>query len=59
VVLQPLEYVISLLNYLDASQSSGVVPIYIASLGVDALISTGYKWLCGLFGAAFLYLDPE
>jgi selenocysteine lyase/cysteine desulfurase len=43
----------------DASQSSGVVPIDAASLGVDALVSTGYKWLCGPFGAAILYLSPK
>jgi len=43
----------------DASQSSGVVPIDAASLGVDALVSTGYKWLCGPFGAAILYISPK
>ncbi len=43
----------------DASQSSGAVPINVASMGIDALVSAGYKWLCGPFGAAVLYLSPK
>lgn len=42
----------------DASQSMGQVPIDVARDGVDALVSTGYKWLCGPFGAAVLYIAP-
>ena len=43
----------------DASQSSGAVPIDVVAWEVDALVSTGYKWLCGPFGAAILYLSPK
>jgi selenocysteine lyase/cysteine desulfurase len=43
----------------DASQSSGAVPIDVAAWEIDALVSTGYKWLCGPFGAAVLYLNPK
>jgi selenocysteine lyase/cysteine desulfurase len=42
----------------DASQSAGAIPIDVSSSGVDALIVGSYKWLCGPFGAAFMYLDP-
>jgi selenocysteine lyase/cysteine desulfurase len=43
----------------DASQSSGAVPIDVVAWEIDALISTGYKWLCGPFGAAILYINPK
>jgi cysteine desulfurase / selenocysteine lyase len=43
----------------DASQSAGAVPIDVARSGVDALVTTGYKWLGGPFGAAVAYVSPE
>jgi len=43
----------------DASQSAGAIPIDVVSWGVDALVSTSYKWTCGPFGVAVLYLSPE
>jgi selenocysteine lyase/cysteine desulfurase len=43
----------------DASQSAGAIPIDVPSSGVDALIVGSYKWLCGPFGAAFMYVNPE
>jgi cysteine desulfurase/selenocysteine lyase len=43
----------------DATQSAGQVPIDVKASGVDALVSSGYKWLCGPFGAAFMYLSPS
>lgn len=43
----------------DATQSAGMVPIDVTAMGVDALVCAGYKWLCGPFGAAFLYLAPR
>ena len=43
----------------DASQSAGAVPIDAPALGVDAIVCTGYKWLCGPFGAAVMYLAPH
>jgi len=43
----------------DATQSAGAIPIDVQSCPVDALISGAYKWLCGPFGAAFMYLAPH
>lgn len=43
----------------DATQSAGAVPIDAQACGVDALVSGGYKWLCGPFGAAVMYLAPD
>jgi selenocysteine lyase/cysteine desulfurase len=42
----------------DATQSAGQVPIDVEATGVDALVSSAYKWLCGPFGAAVMYLSP-
>ena len=44
---------------LDATQSAGVVPLDAAALGVDVLVSSGYKWLCSAPGAGICYLRPE
>jgi len=43
----------------DATQSAGAVPLDAAECGVDALVSGGYKWLCGPFGAAVMYIAPH
>ena len=43
----------------DATQSAGAIPIDIQACPVDALISGAYKWLCGPFGAAFMYVAPH
>jgi len=43
----------------DATQSAGAIPIDIQECPVDALISGSYKWLCGPFGAAFMYVAPH
>lgn len=43
----------------DATQSVGQVPLDVKKAGVDALVSAGYKWLCGPFGAAIMYLAPH
>jgi len=43
----------------DATQSAGAIPIDVQACPVDALISGAYKWLCGPFGAAFMYLSPH
>jgi cysteine desulfurase / selenocysteine lyase len=44
---------------LDATQSLGVVPLDAPALGVDVLVSSGYKWLCSAPGAGVCYLRPE
>lgn len=43
----------------DATQSAGQVPIDVRDSKVDALVSGGYKWNCGPFGAAMMYVSPE
>lgn len=43
----------------DATQSAGAIPIDAPSTGADAIIAGGYKWLCGPFGAAVMYLAPH
>ncbi len=43
---------------IDATQAAGVVPLDVKPTGIDALVTSGYKWLCGPFGAALLYVRP-
>jgi len=43
----------------DATQSAGAIPIDVGALGVDALITASYKWLCGPFGVAVMFLAPH
>lgn len=42
----------------DASQTAGAIPIDVSTSGVDVMIAGSYKWLCGPFGAAVMYLAP-
>ncbi len=42
----------------DASQTGGAIPIDAPASGVDVIITGSYKWLCGPFGAAVMYLAP-
>jgi selenocysteine lyase/cysteine desulfurase len=44
---------------IDAVQSTGIVPIDLSGSKIDALVAGGYKWLCGPFGAAALYISDE
>jgi cysteine desulfurase / selenocysteine lyase len=44
---------------LDATQSAGVVPLAAPGLGVDVLVTSGYKWLCSAPGAGVCYLRRE
>ena len=43
----------------DATQAAGAVPIDVCATPVDALVTGGYKFLCGPFGAAVGYLSPS
>ena len=43
----------------DATQSAGAIPIDGPASGADVIISGSYKWLCGPFGAAVMYLAPH
>ena len=42
----------------DATQSAGAIPIDAPTSNVDALVAGAYKWLCGPFGVAVMYLAP-
>jgi kynureninase len=44
---------------LDTYQSAGIIPVDVASLGVDFAVGGCLKWLCGGPGNAFLYTRPE
>ena len=43
----------------DATQSAGAIPIDVAASEVDAVIAASYKWLCGPFGVAVMYLSSR
>ena len=40
----------------DATQSAGAVPLDVVADDVDVVVTSGYKWLCGPFGAAMLFV---
>ncbi len=42
----------------DATQSAGQIPIDVQAMGIDAAACSTYKWLCGPFGAAVMYVAP-
>ncbi len=44
---------------IDATQSAGGIPIDVGALGIDAMVVASYKWLCGPFGVAVMYLAPD
>ncbi len=43
----------------DATQSAGQVALDVAATGVDAVVASTYKWICGPFGSGFMYLSPS
>ncbi|WP_328475086.1 aminotransferase class V-fold PLP-dependent enzyme [Actinoplanes sp. NBC_00393] len=43
----------------DASQSLGVMPLDVATLRPDFVVSVGYKWLLGPFGRGYLWVGEE
>lgn len=43
----------------NASQALGARPLDVASTPVDAVVSCGYKWLCGPYGTGFTWLRPQ
>jgi selenocysteine lyase/cysteine desulfurase len=44
---------------IDASQSLGAMPLDVATLRPDAMVTVGYKWLLGPFSLGYLYLGPR
>lgn len=44
---------------LDTYQSAGIIPVDVASIGVDFAVGGCLKWLCGGPGNAFLYTRPD
>ena len=43
----------------DATQSMGMVPIDAYATNADAIVSSGYKWLRGTYGAAVGFFSPS
>jgi cysteine desulfurase/selenocysteine lyase len=43
----------------NGSQGVGAAPLDLAALPVDALVSCGFKWLCGPYGTGFSWLAPD
>lgn len=44
---------------LNGSQGVGGVPIQVADHPIDALVSVGFKYLCGPYGTGFLWLHDD
>ena len=44
---------------LNASQAMGARPFRVRESGVDAVVSCGFKWLCGPYGTGFCWIRPE
>ena len=43
----------------DAVQVPGQMPIDVSAWGADAVAAAGHKWLLGLWGGGFLYVDSD
>lgn len=43
----------------NASQSAGVLPIDVKRMRIDALCTTGHKWMLAGFGTGFVYISRE
>ncbi len=46
----------NLLFIVDATQSCGVIDIDMTTLGIDVLIYSAHKWLCGGYGIAVMHI---
>ena len=47
------------LALVDAVQVPGQLPMNVAEWGADAVAAAGHKWLLGLWGGGFLYVDRD
>ncbi|MEF8900449.1 MAG: aminotransferase class V-fold PLP-dependent enzyme [Halovenus sp.] len=43
----------------DAVQSPGQTPVDVGSWGADFVAASGHKWLLGVWGSGFLYVDED
>jgi selenocysteine lyase/cysteine desulfurase len=43
----------------NASQALGARPLDVSATPVDAVVSCGYKWLCGPYATGFAWLHPH
>ncbi|HEX5706319.1 MAG TPA: aminotransferase class V-fold PLP-dependent enzyme, partial [Pyrinomonadaceae bacterium] len=43
----------------NAAQSAGVLPIDVKRMRIDALCSTGHKWMLAGYGSGFVYMSRE
>jgi selenocysteine lyase/cysteine desulfurase len=43
----------------NGSQAVGARPIDVGATPIDALVSVGFKWLCGPYGTGFAWIRPE
>jgi hypothetical protein len=47
------------LVHVNGSQAVGARPIDVRATAIDALVSAGFKWLCGPYGTGLCWLRPE
>lgn len=43
----------------NASQGLGARPLDVRTVPVDAVVSVGFKWLCGPYGTGFCWMKPD
>ena len=43
----------------DATQSAGVMSLYLARIRPDFLVAAGYKWLLGPYSCGYMYVDQR
>jgi selenocysteine lyase/cysteine desulfurase len=55
----PVAHAVGAALVIDASQSLGALPLDVADLRPDFVVSVGYKWLLGPFGVSYLYVAPQ
>lgn len=49
----------NILLVVNVSQVAGIRPLNISTLGADAIVCAGYKWLLGPYGTGFCWIRPE
>lgn len=43
----------------DAIQCAGAIPMHVEKLGIDIMAAAAFKWLLGLPGSGFLYINEQ